>query len=281
MNKKLRTDDLFRNVFVLYINSSLHVAVAVTGFVFVTSIHLDVVVQPVLYVFICSSSVIGYNITRYGYLFSKIDYMDRFLQIGIYTITGISLLVLAGSAFYLSLTVLGIAGILGSITLMYSHPFFDGKLNLRSIFGIKTIVIALTWAGVTVGLPVLNEYPSGVAGFEIMVEAIQRFLFVVVLILPFDIRDARTDGYSLGTVPQLFGIKKTRVLAGCLLAVVVLLKWFKNQEMDMLFLILVLISIATLIMVWKSVYKQTEYFASFWVEGIPIAWALILWFVSI
>lgn len=280
MSKQLLTGNLYRNVFALYINSSLHVAAAVTGFVFITSIHLGIEVQPAFQLFIFSAAVVGYNSIRYGYLLSETDFMKRFQRVGIRIITGVALFALAGSAFCLSPAVLGVTATLGCITLLYRFPFFDGTLNLRSIFGIKILIIAVTWTGVTVGLPVLSGYPPGEAGLVIMIEAIQRFLFVVVLILPFDIRDARTDGYKLGTVPQLFGIKKTRVMATFFLVLVVMLEWGKNLAFGISFPVLVLISLITLGMVWRSVYRQTEYFASFWVEGIPIAWALILWFMS-
>src|SRR5690606_8884320 len=88
-------------------------------------------------------------------------------------------------------------GVFGIVTFLYAIPilpkrfFIDQKKNLRNIGGLKVYVIALVWAGVTVLLPVMDI--SGVFTSDVLIIAIQRFLLVMLLMLPFEIRDLQYD----------------------------------------------------------------------------------------
>jgi 4-hydroxybenzoate polyprenyltransferase len=97
-----------------------------------------------------------------------------------------------------------------------------------------------------------------------------------VLTLPFDIRDARFDTYQLATIPQVIGIKRSRVFGVFLLSLVVLFEFLKTPLLIGQAFILVLISLLTAFFVMRSVVKQTQYYASFWVESIPIIWCGLL-----
>ena len=97
------------------------------------------------------------------------------------------------------------------LTLLYAIPFLSGfHKNLREVSYLKIVVVALVWSGFTVLIPVLD------AGIEFSIQlvlvAIQRFLIVVVLILPFDIRDVKYDAISLQTIPKKIGVEKTKKL---------------------------------------------------------------------
>ena len=45
-----------------------------------------------------------------------------------------------------------------------------------------------------------------------MIEAIQRYLYVVIAMLPFEIGDMKYDSIKLSTIPQRIGIARTKVL---------------------------------------------------------------------
>ena len=160
------------------------------------------------------------------------------------------------------------------ITISYSWPFLWRRSNLRDITSLKIFVIAFVWAIATVILPVL---PDGlIFDINLIIEFAQRFIFVLVLTLPFDIRDARFDTNQLGTIPQVIGIKQARVLGVFLLCLVVLFELLKSPLLIDQALILAGISILTAFLVMRSVVKQTQYYASFWVESIPIIWCGLL-----
>ncbi len=260
-----------RKFFELYLNSSIHVALAVTAFTEITHIYLQLPRQPGLLVFVFFSTITGYNITKYG------GELDRIFDPSLSVIRYITIVAGAGSflsAFFISLPVLLTAIVLGLITLSYSWPLILNKSMLREISGIKIVVISFIWSSVSVGLPVL-EANMGIST-QMVLEFIQRFIFVLVLTLPFDIRDVRFDTYQMATIPQLIGIKTARLLGVGLLAVCVCIELFKEPlELSQL-AVFIVISIFAGGLLMKTVVQQTRYFASFWVEGLPIFWWLLI-----
>lgn len=265
-------------LFDLYIKSSIHVSIAVTAFAYVTCSVFQISGSPALYFFIFSSTLVSYNFTKYIVLFRN----DTVSATGLVTkIAGITGLALAGgvwSAFYLDFHTLSASLLLGIITLFYGMPVLRRRSSLRHIYGIKILVIAFVWAGVTVFLPVLDSQASGSIGAaDLLTEFLQRFLYVIVLTLPFDIRDLHTDTPGLGTIPQLVGVRQTKILGSGLLLSVFTLEAIQGSVTDPSFFVLCLILFLTGMAVWRSVKIQPANFASFWVEGLPILWAVLLY----
>ena len=95
-------------------------------------------------------------------------------------------------------------------TLLYALPVFSRKRNLRSFYGAKMYTIAFVWAGVTVLLPVLNAGQA--LAMDVWISFVQRFLFVIVITLPCDMRDLNYDRNEIHTIPKSLGIKSTKVL---------------------------------------------------------------------
>lgn len=263
--------DFGRGLFNLYLNSSVHVALAVTSLTLISYHTLELPADYTLVAFVFFSSICGYNMTKYG------GSLDRISSPALLAVRWITIASLAASvflAFWLSAYVIASAILLGFITISYSWPVLFSQTTLREISGIKIFVIAFVWASVSVGLPVL-EADSGVS-INTALEYFQRLLFVLVLTLPFDIRDIRFDTHQLGTIPQLIGIKKTRVLGVGLLTLAAILEVCKDPLIFTQAILFVGIALLTGVMVMRTVVKQTRYFAAFWVEGIPIIWWTLL-----
>ena len=98
----------------------------------------------------------------------------------------------------------------------------------------------------------------------------------MVLILPFEIRDLSVDDLSLGTLPQKIGVQKTKLFGAVLLLIFLLLEFFKDEVLELNVVVLPVIFIVTLFFLINSSVKQSKYYASFFVEGIPIIWLLLL-----
>jgi 4-hydroxybenzoate polyprenyltransferase len=141
---------------------------------------------------------------------------------------------------------------------------------------LKIFVIAFVWATVTVILPVLSGDTEAFTSINFLIEFVQRLVFVVALTLPFDIRDIRFDTHQLGTIPQMIGIKQSRILGVVMLTLVVLFEFLKTPLLIDQALILAGICSFTGFLIMQSVVKQTEYYASFWVESIPVIWCVLL-----
>lgn len=264
-------------LFELYIKSSLHVALAVASLAYVTVHELGIKPDPLLFGFIFSSTVVSYNLTKYSHLVAADSAGVRPLLKWIAFITACFFLVIAASLFYLPLDVIIAASLLGAITIAYAIPISEGRRNLRNIYGIKIALIAIVWSGVTVWLPAINNGLEYLAINGLVVEFFQRILFVVVLVLPFDIRDYRNDDSGLGTLPQIIGIKNSKLLGLIFLIACIHLEWILTPNLSAPFIIFIVIAGITALMVRRSMIIQSPYFASFWVEGIPLVWAALLY----
>ncbi|MFH4967028.1 hypothetical protein V8G61_02390 [Gaetbulibacter sp. M240] len=178
----------------------------------------------------------------------------------------------------LSLKTLYYIGGFGLVTFLYAIPFLpkryfiDQQHNLRSVVGLKIYLIALVWTGVTVFLPVIEDNLS--INQTVIILAIQRFLLVVVLMLPFEIRDLQYDSLKLSTLPQQIGVRFTKFVGVVLLLVILLLNYFIDETgFARSVLIVVVLGIFLLLILARK--KQSEYYSAFWVEGIPVLWLVL------
>jgi hypothetical protein len=134
-------------------------------------------------------------------------------------------------------------------------------------------VVAIVWAGFTVLIPVLDSTNEMKLSYILL--AIQRFLIVIVLILPFDIRDVKYDAISLQTIPKKIGVKNTKRLGLALLLIALTIEFLifsifptKNAFMAFFFVVVIFLM--------RAKINQSKYYSSFWVEAIPIFWWLFL-----
>ena len=149
---------------------------------------------------------------------------------------------------------------------------------VRSVSGLKVYVIALVWSGVTVFLPLINnDIPIDT---DVILTGIQRFVFIIALMLPFEIRDLQYDNLKLGTIPQRIGIKNTKVMGLLLLICFLALEFFKENLALNFKLVSIVIVLVTMLFVLFSTKEQGKYYSSFFVEGIAVLWLLVLVFVS-
>ncbi len=152
--------------------------------------------------------------------------------------------------------------------------FRDSQKNLREISGLKIYVIALVWTFTTVLLPLIDNDIN--LDIDVVITSIQRFLFVIVLMLPFEIRDLNYDSLKLATLPQRIGVKNTKIIGILLLMVFFVLDYFKDELTSDSILSTLVILCVTLLFVVFSNKNQSKYYSAFWVESLPIVWLIIL-----
>jgi len=271
---------IFKHIFDFYINSSIHVALAVYAFTFITLRQLNITYDRNILSFVFFGSITGYNFVKYFGL-AKLHHRSlanwmRVIQI----FSMLSFVLMCYFALQLETKTLIIVVTMAVITFFYATPFLpkeyflDNTYNLRTISGLKVYVIAFVWTIVTVVLPVVNNaYPIN---FDVFVMSIQRYLFVIVLILPFDIRDLLYDSLRLSTIPQKIGIKKTKYLGFSLLAVNFLLEFFKDDLDEEHLLSLIFITVITFLFILFSSNERGRNYSAFWVEGLPIIWLILI-----
>ena len=106
-------------------------------------------------------------------------------------------------------------------------------------------------------------------------------LFAFVLILIFEIVDFHTDDPHLQTVPQQIGVEKTKLLGYLLLGVLLALEFLYDANQDYVPLVFkCIVSGSIALFLYFANENRSRYYASFWVESIPIFWWLLLVFLS-
>jgi hypothetical protein len=262
------------NLFKFYIDSSIHVALAVCALCAISSYFLEVELPSKLLGFVFFSTITGYNFVKYAGI-AKLHHRSLTNNLKIIQVFSFAcFIVLFVLAFFQTFQTLLISGVLGLFTALYAIPFLPQQKNLRSLKSIKIFVIALVWAGTSCLLPLKNL--NYIFNSEIILHLIQVFVFVLALIIPFEIRDLNYDKLALKTFPQLIGIKKTKIAGYLLLLVFIVLGYTINNE-KFVFIPTLIIAIITAFAIVFSTKKQSQYYASFWVEAIPIVWLILLW----
>ena len=255
----------------------MHVAFAVLSFCVLTAYELGLEPSENFYTAVFFASVAGYNFVKY---FGLTKFYYRSLTTKLKYIQLVSVLSLIGFAsifFLLQLSSQILFVILGLITFLYAIPMgVKTPKNLRSIGGVKIYIIALVWAMTTVVLPVLESQQTFV--FDHWILVVQRTFIVIVLMLPFEIRDLDTDQLHLSTIPQKIGILNTKIIGYALLGDSILLELFKHGFNQNNFLILIFSVALLAVFLAKSTKKKSRYYTAFWVESVPI---LVLIFVVV
>lgn len=269
-----------KRVFEFYINSSIHVALAVCSLVCITIFEFDLKLNYNLLLFVFFATITGYNFVKY---FGLAKFHHRELSNWLKQIQIFSLLCFISLCYFslkLELRTLFYLIGLGVITFLYAIPFLpksiflDNGKNLRAISGLKIYVIALVWSGTTVIIPLVNE--NYVISTDVILTAIQRYIYVLVAMLPFEIRDLQFDSLKLSTIPQRIGIKLTKIIGMLLLLLFYSIEILKSEiEEKQLILLFIIVVIVALFLIFSKV-NQKKYYSSFGVESIPVIWLLIL-----
>jgi len=265
-----------KNIFQFYINSSIHVALAISALAQITFLKLGINDNNsyIFLLFCFLASVVGYNFVKYSRVSSLHHRKLTKSMKAIRVVTFLCAILLIIAAVTIPYDVLIYMLPFAILTLLYTIPVFPNKKNLRSVAGIKIFIIGLVWAGTTVFIPII--YTKAELSFNFLIEMIQRFLFVIVLMLPFEIRDLQYDAKTLETVPQKIGITRTKVFGSILLVVFLLLTAIKDQLSVLEILSTILITTISLLFLWGTEKKQSEYYCSFWVESVPLMWLLTI-----
>jgi len=255
-----------------YINSSLHVAVSVLSLCHITTSYYHATLSVVLQITLFCATVLGYNFVKYFGLarFHYRSLTSKLKEIQILSI--LCLLIMLGVFFNLKFNIKMALIILGVVTFLYANPF-ENQITLRQIKGLKVYVIALVWALVTVLIPMF-ELDLAVERQE-YIKVFELFILVLILMLPFEIRDMNFDDLKLSTIPQNIGLKKTKQLGylGVFFLGIIMLLNNGFSPIVSTILLLLLLGLA----LQKSHPKNHLNFTAFWVEAIPIFWWVSIW----
>lgn len=247
---------ILRRTLDFYIQSSIHIGLAVLCLVYVTLFSDDVVKHSSYPSCIFFGTIVGYNFLKYFDVFTKNNVFPKKL----YGVLGTSVLASIGFLYFFLLLNSAVQNhilVVGLFVLFY--PI------LRKIGWLKLFVVSFVVTYVTVFIPYQTVKPSAI---DYSVSLLQRFLIIISLLIPFEIMDSKTDDTSLNTLPQIFGIGNTK-LFGILLVIPFLLLEFLKLQPSCLVLP---IGIITVTLINFTELNRNKYYTSFWVESVPIFW---------
>lgn len=261
---------LLKRIFNFYLDASIHVAFAICALLHISFQTLNISNDYHLTFFLFFGSISCYNFIKYGVEADKYFLVANQYHKSIQFFSFVTLLIALYHAHFLNFKVLVGVAVLICFTGLYALPVLPKSKNLRSWGVLKIFVVAWVWSGATVVLPILSANQDFV--WDVGIEIFQRFLVVLILLVPFEIRDLTYDKVDLKTLPQRFGVVKTKLLGGIATLFFFFTTFLKDEipiEEQVLKSILSLILVGTLFITKR---KQAKYFSSFWVEAIPILW---------
>ncbi|WP_047246307.1 UbiA prenyltransferase family protein [Maribacter thermophilus] len=253
-----------------YVNASIHVAFGVLALTQVTILTFDIHGDEHLAWFIFFGTIACYNFIKYGVEAKKYIIVATPYQKNIQIVSYIAIVLGLYHGYFLSTYVWTGILLLLFLTGLYAVPVLPRAKNLRNLGGLKIFIVALVWAGTTVVLPFVNI--NYTITWDVWVETFQRFLFVLILLVPFEIRDLKFDDPALKTLPQRFGVANTKVIGAFMVIVFFFATMLKDTVStgEICMKGVLFLGLGALMYVTKR--HQSKYFASFWVEGIPILW---------
>ena len=193
-----------------------------------------------------------------------------------------------GKLFYKVLVFNMISGIISATLIIYNHNddrllkwfiivvlglLYDSKFLkyfVRNIPLFKIFYVGLTWALINSWL-ILPEFNADFFWIS--------WLFITALVLPFDIRDMKSD--TIITFPRLIGIQNTKYLAYVLVFISLMIAIF-YLKIDYSFAFL-LSSVFTFILIYYSQNSNRDSYFSFWVEtcsGLPLLFLVLNWLIN-
>ncbi|TVZ53153.1 hypothetical protein [Dokdonia sp. Hel_I_53] len=265
-----------RRLFHFYINSSIHVSFAVLALAYVTAIKFGIELDIRFIAFLFFGTITAYNFVKYA---EVAGLNHRSLARSLKEIQFFSILSLVGliiSVFWINLEVILVCIFLGLLTLFYAIPLFFKDKNLRSISGIKIFIIAFVWAGVTVILPILQNELNITQ--EIWWIVLQRFFYVLAVMIPFEIRDLKYDHSALKTLPQQFGVLRTKLVGYTIVIFFFAISLMLYFNLPKHLLIDGIVALIVSFAIGYTTVNKSRFYSSFWVESIPILWVLLLIF---
>lgn len=246
-------------------------------------VDLDLGISLLLF----SLTVVGYNITKYAHLWlARKTFPFKILTTIATTFCGLLSVILIIPVLNVELMVL--LGLIALIGFSYTFPIYKGK-SLRHFPVVKLISVSVIWvllinpSFILLGsihrdfipeswfINYLNEN-----WLVVLLNSIQIFLYVFALCIPFEIRDLKYDEEVLQTLPQLIGVRKSKLIGVFLCAITFIIEIILFQYLDIGSILNIIFFLLTAVMIWFSSRERSDYYASFWVEGIPILWFIAL-----
>ncbi len=267
--------NVLKKLFNFYLDSSIHIGLSVYALTYSTLLLFALPYDEAVLYFVFYGTIVTYNFIKYGSSARHYFFVTSKYKKGIQLFSILCFVLAVFYAYQMQIKTLLFAIGFSVLSSLYIIPFLPNRKNFRTLPGFKISIVALCWSGVTVVLPLVNS-DVPIVESKVVLIGVQRFLLVLILMIPFEISDLSYDAEGLGTLPQRLGISRTKQLTFIWILLFVGLDYLIRQEMSTEFFSTLGLGFVLAFAIWKSGTKKSKYFTSFWVESIPIVWFLLL-----
>ncbi len=272
-----------KRLFYFILSHSIFIALCASALSFQTGLLTGISTNPYLLSFIFFGTLGGYNaywlISRFSFSSSKslrllISSSRISLFVIILALVGMLLCYLQLNLFFSSLTIVVI------LFIFYLLPILPFKnLDWIKRFGfLKTVLLAFTWTVITTLIPL--QVPIWKMEPLVTLLFIHRFLFMMLLCIIFDRRDAAIDKIrGLQSMATFLNPLKLHFLFGFIFIGYLIVNYFMRFYGIGIanFISLSLIGLITLIVYFFSLQKRGYLFYYFGVDGLMFFSAILTW----
>lgn len=183
------------------------------------------------------------------------------------------------SLYFLNKDLLPFFIVTAILSFFYATPFFTlGKndFNLRKYWFLKSIIVGLVW---TISTSIVPLFENGITIETITLMSLEKFLFIVGITIPYDIKDIKEDKEQQGmkTLVMKFGVKQAVFFSNFILLTGMFLGIYLNQGLLMpIFLAYMLAFILNL----KLDENKNDYWYTFLIDATIILYFIFVWIYS-
>lgn len=269
-----------------YIRSSLHVAICFVALAIVYNGTHGLYVPIHYYIFLFCCAIAGYNLIKYGFIWLKkplgFNFFLKLLSL-MATVVALAMLIKLEIGKYALILLM----IITAINMLYVLPIWKGH-GLRYSPFFKLFSVSIVWAILIIAIPQFLYYETTPVTYLIddyrlhffvsnyvELHTLKIFVLVIALCIPFEIRDLKYDEEQLQTLPQVLGVQVSKYIGLCLCGLYLLLLFFQNFKIEDIQYSEIIMIIITGVAIWFSDKFKSDYYASFFVEAIPLIWLVM------
>jgi hypothetical protein len=177
------------------------------------------------------------------------------------------------------LLVLAIPGGLSFLYVLNVFRLKGRKLALRDLPYLKIYLIALSWTALSVWLPMSYHETDYLSWSTMALMSAEKFLFILAITIPFDIRDLKYDDRLQHTIPQLMGVNGARylsaILAICSLGCTISLWYFEVYDFTAMISLMISIVLTVVILLLVSESRKELFFTGLVDGTIALQFCLV------
>ena len=266
----MKLNKFIKKIIKAYFNLNIHIGISIVCISLLNSLVLHTTINKAFIVFIFTGTIFSYNFIKYYSVKKSVLKKIHIAFLNICCLI-ISIFLFIQMNFYIKISLLWMI----LLVFFYTISLKSKNKNFRNTPYLKTYIIAFCWAFTSVIIPQIDRYDE-LLNYILLIRFFEIFIFIIILLIMFDIQDIYNDPHTLKTIPQIVGINKSKWIGILLLLIVIYIEKIILKQPNYI----LLVGLICLIFLIKSAPTNNPYYTICWVESIPIFWYFIHMFCT-